>query len=285
MTPAPLFLPEPTSLRPATRGASISAAIWFLGFTLTILSYNHHNPTSYDPRDHFISELGFPGTSPLTWVFNLTLATSAFISWPIVAALAAHLQTRLATIAARTAQFAFICASFLGLLGLGADLYQPEHLSFYFLRTHGLAAGGCFLGWTVSVALFTTALGRLPASAHPPAPSLLATRYSLLATSTSLLRPLGVICVLVAFTLFLSGYFTAQILYLHPLQPDPVLQTMLRSAATPAMLNAWLAAHRPDLRAPATLEWLLLATMFAWHGAVLVFLHRRSSSASRISSS
>jgi hypothetical protein len=239
----------------ATLAALLGAVIWSVGIGLTIAAYNQNNTTDYALHSHFISELGMPATSRLTWLFNLSEAIGSLASLPIVCALAMHLRTKLATIAACFAAVAFLAASGLGILGLQLDVQRPEHLSLTFLGLHLGGAAVCFGCWAVAVTLFTVTFMRRRADA--------ASRGMVV---------IGILCIVVAALLFGAAAFAVRELAMQSVHRDPIYRTIFHSQATPQTFNAWLESYRPVFGALSTMEWSLLGTIMLWHGAVIAFL-------------
>lgn len=249
----------------AIGAAVIGAIIWTLGISLTIASYNHSNTTPFSCSNHFISELGFPGTSCLAWLFNATEALGSLMSLPIVYLLGKQLHSRLGYVATGFGWFTFLILSGIGTLGLIPGFLYATHVPFGYLIAHNDAFLIFFVGWWVTVTLFTIAFCRYWQN-----------RAS---------RPLavaGMMCWLVSLLLGVSGVFALQ--HLKGTQGtstnDPIVRVIFDSQASPQMINAWTESHRPHVSWPAIMEWGLLGSVFLWHGLALVFIWMKTREAS-----
>src|SRR5471030_273227 len=206
----------------AILAASIGAVIWSLGISVAVVSYNHSHATSFSCWNHFASELGFPGASRRAWVFNATEAFGSLMSLPIVYSLGARLHSRLGYVASGFGLLTFLTASGIGALGLSPRFLFANHVTSEFLQAHNATAVVFFIGWLVTVILFTRALGG---------------RWQNRAS-----RPLvvaGALCCLVSLSFAGCGAYALQ-----------------HARVT------W----------PAIMEWVLLGSVFLWHGLILIFL-------------
>jgi hypothetical membrane protein len=79
----------------ATIAAVVAVAVLFVGVSLAIVSFNHSNAMPFFCRNHFISELGFPGASQWTWLFNGTLVIGSLLLPPALYALGIILHARI----------------------------------------------------------------------------------------------------------------------------------------------------------------------------------------------
>lgn len=254
-------MPATNSLRSPTVIVGLGVAsgvVWLAGIVLPILAWNRHNPTPYWPHNHFISELGFPGTSPLTWLFSVAEVVGSLLVVPVAFAVAAQRRTRLAAVAAAWMTLALLLACAIGLLGLGVEFSSAPYVSMAFLNLHVALALLCFSAWGVAVALFTidlrSARGHDTASQAPVVAGLIG--------GVAALTFIGV-----------GGHFLVGVAARHA-HPEPALKTIMESKATPEAFHAWLEFRRQDLVAIGTAEWVLLGTMLLWHGVALVFLWR-----------
>jgi hypothetical protein len=241
------------------RLAVCSGALWLMGIALPILAWNARNASPYWPCNHFISELGFPATSALNWVFNATEAVASLLVLPVGFALAALLRTRVAAAAASWMTLALLCVSGLGLLGVGLDVVRPAHVTTAFLNLHVALALVCFAAWAVAVALFTVSFWRGRDRSAP-------TPVLVIAGVLGLAVAVGFIGVGVH---FLGGVMERRA------HPEPALKAILESKATPEMFHRWLETRRPDLIVISTTEWTLLGAMLLWHGMAVAFLLQR----------
>jgi hypothetical protein len=240
----------------ATIAALISVVLWFTGISLAVISFNHSNAVPYSCWNHVLSELGFPYASRLTWVYNGTLVIGSLLLLPILYAVGASLQTRLATVAMGFGFVTCLALGALGIYGLQQDFSHAPYHFLRFLKMHMIIADVFFLGWLVTVTLFTIVFGRRwkdPAS-WP---------VVLVGIPSSLLYP---IFLMVAF-------------YANPMQApllkdlkDPAFKVLFHSPTSSSVLSPWLDSHRPPIWWSAALEWALAWSMWLWFGMVLIFL-------------
>ncbi len=100
---------------------------------------------AYSPLNHFISELGWGTHSPMAWVFNSCLCGGSLMLLPLLRAVGRQLRTRLG----RAAMVVGVCATLSGsMVGV---------LPMEILKPHLCVASLFFLGWFLSVSLFTLA--------------------------------------------------------------------------------------------------------------------------------
>jgi Protein of unknown function (DUF998) len=206
----------------ATLAASIGVVIWSLGISVAIVSYNHSNATPFSCWNHFASELGFLGASRRAWVFNATEAFGSLMSLSIIYSLGARLHSRLGYLASCFGLLTFLTASGIGALGLSPRYLFANHVTSEFLQAHNVTAIVFFIGWLLTVTLFTRALGG---------------RWQNRAS-----RPLvvtGATGFLVCLSFVACGAYALQ---------------------------------HPRVTWPAIMEWVLLGSVFLWHGFIVVFL-------------
>lgn len=253
--PIAKFLRSPTAVVVLAAGGGL---LWLGGIVLPILAWNRHNPTAYWPHNHFISELGFPGTSPLTWLFSVAEAVGSLLVVPVAFAVAALRRTRPAAIAAAWVTLALLSASAVGWLGLGVEFSRLPHITMAFLNLHVALALLCFAAWAVAVALFTVDL-------WPGRETDAAARGLVIAGVVGAVAALAFVGA--------GGQFLVGVVERHA-HPEPALKVLLDSKATPGMFHDWLEYRRPDLVAIGTTEWVLLGAMFLWHGVAVIYLWR-----------
>jgi hypothetical membrane protein len=240
----------------ATLAALMSAVLWFTGISLTIISFNHSNAAPYSCWNHVISELGFPYASRLTWLFNGTLAIGSLLLLPTLYAVGAYLRTRLGTVAVGFGFVTCLALSALGVFGLKQDFFRGPYTFLPFLKMHLVIADLFFLGWLVTVTLFTIIFYR---RWNDPASRLIV----LVGILSWVLYPI----------------FLIVALHANPMQAalmkdlkDPAMRAMFKSPTSLPILSPWLDSHRSPIWWPAALEWALAWSIWLWHGAALVFL-------------
>ena len=249
----------------ATFAALIALVLWLTGISLAVVSFNHSNAAPYYCCNHVISELGFPFASPLTWLFNGTLAIAGLMLLPISYALGAHLRTRLGYVAAGFGILTCLAISGIGMLGLKQDFLHSSYVFMSFLKIHLAVADVFFLGWFLTVTLFTINFCR---------------RWS-----DSVSR-------LMAFAGFINWPFYpalfAVAIYANPMQTpllkdlkDPALRAMFFIPTSSPILSPWLDSHRPHIWWPAALEWGLAWSVLLWHGIALIFLWKKTKGAAK----
>jgi len=243
----------------ATIAALISVVLWTIGILLAIISFNRSNTVPYSCWNHVISELGFPYASRLTWVFNGTVAIGGLLLLPTLYALGAQLQTRLGTVAVGFGFVACLAVGVLGMMGLKQDFSHASYIFLRFLKVHLAIADVFFLGWLVTVSLFTIIFYR---RWEDPAA-----------------RPMTLVGIL---SWSLYPLFLIVAIYANPMQApllkdlrDPAFRAIVEAPASSSVLTPWLDCHRPPIYWPAILEWGLAWSMWLWHGMALVFLWKK----------
>jgi hypothetical protein len=240
----------------ATISAVVGVAILFAGVSLAIVSFNHSNAMPYSCWNHFISELGFPGASQWTWLFNGTLVISSLLLLPALYALGKHLNTRLGYVAAGFGYAACLGACCLGLQGLNQDFSQTPYIFLRFLIIHVMFAAMFWDGCLVALTLFTIAFCRRWKDS--------ASRFMAL---------VGIICWLA----YLATHFAliyANLLWAiikKDLQ-DPAFRAVLKAPTSTPIWLPWLDSHRPRLWWPTVFEWGLASSVLLWLGLALIFL-------------
>jgi hypothetical membrane protein len=240
----------------ATIAAVVAVAMLFAGVSLAIVSFNHSNAKPYFCWNHFISELGFPGASQRTWLFNGTMVISSLLLLPAVYALSKHLNTRLGYVAAGFGYAACLGACCLGLQGLNQDFSRTPYIFLRFLIIHSVFAAMLWDGCLVALTLFTIVFCRRwkdPAS-----------RFMVL---------VGTICWLA----YLAIHFAA--IYTNPtwaiikkdLQ-DPAFRAVFKASTCAPILSPWLDSHRPRVWWATVFQWGLASSVLLWLGLALVFL-------------
>ncbi len=240
----------------ATIAALISVVLWFIGISLAIISFNYSNAVPYSCWNHVISELGFPYASRLTWLFNGTLAISSLLLLPTLCAMGAYLRTRLGTVAVGFGFVTCLALSALGMFGLKQDFSHGTYVFLPFLKVHLIIADLFFLGWLVTVTLFTVVFYR---RWNDPASRVMA-MVGIISWS---LYPIFLIVALHANPMGAA--------LLKDLK-DPAFKAMFHSPTSSPTLSPWLDSHRPSIWWPAALEWALAWSIWLWHGVALAFL-------------
>jgi hypothetical membrane protein len=126
----------------------LGPAILAIGVIVPAVAYVGRAGEDYSPLNHFISELGEVGVSPLAWLFNGSLVASGVLMAAFLAGMGWRLGTRLGRAAALAGVVAGLGSSAVGLIPMN-DL-QP----------HLRAAFTFFDGGLVAVGLFTVAVLR-----------------------------------------------------------------------------------------------------------------------------
>jgi hypothetical protein len=240
----------------ATIAALISVVLWFTGISLAIISFNHSKVATYSCWNHVISELGFPYASRLTWLFDGMLALASLLLFPTLYAVGAYLRARLGTVAVRFGFVTCLALSALGIFGLKQDFSHGPYVFLPYLKIHLAIANVFFLGWLMTVTLFTVVFYRRWTD---PASRLMA----LVGILSWLLYPIFLIVALHANPM--------QAALLKDLK-DPAFRAVLDSPTSSPILSPWLDSHRPSIWWPAALEWGLAWSIWLWHGVALIFL-------------
>jgi len=240
----------------ATFAAFIGVVLWLTSIHFAVVSFNHNNTVPYSCWNHVASELGFPEASQLTWLFNATIAVAGLMLLPTIYALGVHLRTRLGYVAVGFGFFALLSISGVGMLGLKQDFSHSPYVFMRFIKIHLAIADAFFLGWLVTLTLFTIIFCRRwkdPVSV--------------------LMAFVGIICWL------LYPVFFVVAIYANPMQAhlqkdlkDPTFRAMLDSPTSSSILSPWLDSYRPHIWWPAALEWSLFWSVLLWHGVALIFL-------------
>jgi len=246
----------PRSISLATVAAFIGAVVWFAGTHIAMASFDSHQAVPYSHWNHVISELGFPFASPMTWAYNGTLAIASLTVLPILYALSGHLQTRLATIAARFGYCACVALSCVGIYGLRQDILRTPYLLTHFYRVHMAFATVFFLGWVIAVTLFAIVFSR---RWQDPASRAMAIG--------------GFVCAL------LYPAFAISAICGGPMQTalaadlkDPVFKTVLTSPTSGPLLTQWFDLHRPHIWWQASFEWIWAWSILFWLAMALAYL-------------
>lgn len=139
----------PDRLRRALRaGGLLGPAILLAGVGVPALAYVGRAGEAYSPLNHFVSELGEVGVSPLAWMFNGSLVVSGVLMALFLLGMGFHLRSRLGWAAALAGVVAGLGTSAVGLIPMN-DLHPHLRAAFTF-----------FDGGLVTVALFTAAVLR-----------------------------------------------------------------------------------------------------------------------------
>jgi hypothetical protein len=247
----------------ATVAAFIGAVVWFAGTHIAMVSFDRHQAVPYSYWNHVISELGFPFASPMTWSYNGTLVIASLTMLPILYALNAHLQTRLATIAARFGYCACIALSGVGIYGLRQDILRTPYGLTHFYRVHMAFATAFFLGWVIAVTLFAIVFSR---------------RWQEPASRAMAIA--GFVCAL------LYPAFAISAIYQGSMQKalaadlkDSVFKTVLTSPTSAPLLTQWFDLHRPHIWWQAAFEWIWAWSILLWLAMALVYLWMKGSGA------
>ena len=240
----------------ATIAALVSVVLWVIGISLAIVSFNHSNTVPYSCWNHVISELGFPYASRLTWVFNGTVAAGGLLLLPTLYALGAQLRTRLGTMAVGFGFVACLAVSTVGMLGLKQDFSHAPYFFLRFLKVHLAISDVFFLGWLVTVTLFTVVFY---SRWEDPA-----ARFMVVMGMISwLLYPIFLVVALSA-----NPMGAALLKNLK----DPAFRAIIEAPSSSSILSPWLDCHRTPIWWVAALEWGLAWSMWLWFGAALIFL-------------
>ena len=240
----------------ATIAALISVVLWVTGISLAITSFNHGNAVPYSCWNHVASELGFPYASRLTWLFNGTLVIASLLLVPTLYALGAYLRTRLGYVALGFGFFTCLAVSAIGMLGLKQDYLHAPYFFLRFLTMHLAVADAFFLGWLVTVTLFTIIFCRRwkDPAARPMA-------------------VVGILCWLLYPMFFIVAFYANPTgAALVKSLKDPAFRAIIDAPSSSPILSPWLDCHRPPIWWPAALEWMLAWSLLLWHGLALVFL-------------
>lgn len=244
----------------ATFTAVFAMILWAAGISISIISFDEKNVMAYSCLNHAISELGFPHASQMTWVFDATLALGGLSLLPILHALRVNLRSRLGYIAAAFGLGTFLSLSAIGWFGLQQDFSKAPYIFTEFFRVHIEIAGVFFLGWLISVTLFTI---------------LFCLRWK--ERVSRLMAIAGLISLLI--------YPTAILITAHgdPMQSAiqrdvqaPAFRAMLHAPTYAPILSPWLDSHRPHIWWQALMEWCEAWSILLWYGAALVFLWVRT---------
>jgi hypothetical protein len=251
----------PRSTWLATVAASIGVLVWLNGVHLAVVAFDSHNAVPYSRWNHVISELGFPFVSPLTWVYNGTLAASSLLLLPTFYALSTHLRTGLGYVAAGFGTISCLALSGVGIFGLRQDIFYSSYIFMRFYRIHMALAGVCYLGWLVAMTLFAIQFFR---------------RWK--DPATRVMAIAGILCCLVypAFFIAVRSSDPMQAALAKDLR-NPAFKASLNSPGSVNILTQWLDLYRPHIWWPAALEWVWAWSMLLWLGAALVFLWTRRS--------
>lgn len=213
----------------ATIAVLISAVLWVIGISLAIISFNRSNTVPYSCWNHVISELGFPYASRLTWVFNGTVAIGGLLLLPTLYALGAQLRTRLGTMAVGFGYVACLSVSAVGMMGLKQDFSHAPYIFLRFLKVHLAISDVFFLGWLVTVTLFTVVFYR---RWEDPAARFM------------------VVTGMISWSLY--PVFLLVAIYANPMQApllkslrDPAFRAIIEAPTSSAVLSPWLDCHRP----------------------------------------
>ncbi len=248
----------PRTHRTIIRCALLGGAVWIVSLAVLIVVWNRHNAIGYSPHNHFISELGFPATSPISWLLNAAELIGTALVVPVAFAVAAKRATPRARLAARCMGVGLVSACLLGAFGVGVDLARPQYMTMAIINLHTGLAIACFVGWFAAVLLFTVDLcpGR---AGEDRARGLFAT---------------SVFASVVSMVFVIVGLQFAWESAQRRVNPEPAFKRLLESRATPAEFHAWLDYRRPMLVRISMMEWSVLAVMFLWHGTALAYLRR-----------
>ncbi len=145
--PAPVRRPPPFA-RPLRVAGLLGPAIMVAGVVVPAVAYVGRAGQPYSPLNHFISELGEIGVSPLAWVFNASLFVSGLLMAAFLGVLGWRLGSRTGKLAAVAGVVAGLGASAVGLTPMN-DLVPHLRMAFTF-----------FWGGLAAVALFTSAVLR-----------------------------------------------------------------------------------------------------------------------------
>jgi hypothetical protein len=246
----------PRSIPLATSAFFIGVVLWFTGIPLATVSFDHHNAVPYSCWNHTISEFGFPFVSPLTWVYNGTLAIGSLMFLPTVYGVSARLGSRLAYVAGGTGFVACVALCGIGIFGLNQDVRRTPYVFVEFLRIHMTLANVFFLGCAVTVTLFTVAFCRrwkYPAS-----------------RMMALVGIFGCFVYAAALTVVFHPNPT-QVALLGDLR-NPAFRALINSPSSASILTPWLDMHRPHIWWLAGMEWLWASSILLWLSAALAFL-------------
>lgn len=251
-----IFESVPRSTLLATFAALIALILWLTGISLALVSFTDNNAAPYSCWNHTISELGFPFASPLTWLFNGAEFITGLMLLPIMYALGAQLRTSLGYVATGFGCVTCLAMSSVGIFGLKQDFSHAPYVFIRFLTLHDYISGAFFLGWLITVTLFTI---------------IFSCRWR---DSVSRLMALaGSVCWL----LTPAGFVVA--IYANPMQAplikdlrDPALRAMFYSPTSSSVLSPWFDSHRPHIWWPAVLEWSVAWSVLLWCGMALIFL-------------
>jgi hypothetical membrane protein len=251
--------------RVAWQCAVVGLVLWVVGCSLAINAFSHSNAVPYSLWNHTISELGFPHASSLTWIYNSTLVLLGLLLLPTYHALRINLASRAGNVAAGFGSATSLMMSLIGLMGLRLDLTQSPYRFLPYLAHHNDVAAIFFLGWLVTVILFTRIFIGLRQDPF--------CRLAVCAgTAGVLLYPVF---------LWVALKSNPMEAALHRDLGDPRIRGWLTSPTSAAVFSPWLDSHRPALWWPAVLEWCLAGFIVLWHGAALLFLWKRAHSATR----
>jgi hypothetical protein len=240
----------------ATLAALVAVISLFTGISLSVISFNHNNRMAYSCWNHAISELGFPYASPMTWVFNGTVAISGLLFLPILYVLGMNLRMRSGYVAVGFGFVTFLALSAVGIFGLKQDLLHSQYVFSRYFRIHMALSGVFFLGWLATIATFTIAFcGRWKDSI------------------SRLMAIVGILSCLVFPTAMIASAYS------HPTETalqqdlkDPAFRARLAAPTSAPILSPWLDSHRPHFWWQTFMEWCFAWSALLWFGTAIAFL-------------
>lgn len=239
----------------ATIAAVMGAGVWFAGLFLAVHSFDQNNAIPYSPWNHFMSELGFPYASRQTWLYNGALFFGSMALLCILLALAVHLRTKMGYVAAGFGFASCVALNGIGWWGLKQDYLQSAYYFLPFLRIHSELTFAFFLGWLVTVALFTIVFC-----------------FRWRSFASRLMAIIGVACCLLyPVAIFVAVHDPVSHAMLSDLK-KPGFVAFLKAPAATSMLTPWIDSHRPHIWWLAVMEWILAFSVLFWHGGAWFFL-------------
>jgi hypothetical protein len=256
----PVFDSLPRSTQLALAAGLIFAVLCFPCLFFVLVSFNHHNAQPYSFLNHTASELGFPGASPLTWLYNAAIVVASFALLFILCALGKQLRKPVGYAAVGYSVGSCLGLAGIGVLGLRQDVLHTPYLFQPYLQIHLACADVFFLGWLVAVALFTIVFCR---------------QWNEPLSRAQALIGIGSCLLFVAFVASAIHSSPMQVALQKDLK-NPVFQAHLVAPTTASILTPWLDSHRPQFWSLALLEWAIIGSIVLWCGMSLIYLWKKT---------